>query len=412
MSYPAKDNKAEIDQLPGPRPVEAPPRDDGRDDVEVRPPRRKPSANDLRRQRTRRLILRALIVVGLPTIIATVYYTSIVTPRYESVAAFTVQSADGRGAAGLEFLLAAVPGTTATRDSLLVQAHIHSRDMFRRLIEEQGFIEHYSSPDVDYFSRLDASAGFEEQYDYYKDHVKAEYDSGAGIVKLRVQAFSAEKAQEIAQFIIQTSQDMVNQMMQDARRDRIELASREVDSAEQRVTAARQQILELQQEHSDLNPAASAEAILTVRSNLESQLAQAEAELNTLSANLQPDAPQLVAQRQKVSALRRQVAQQNRRLTGSDAEGLSGDIAAFEPLMAEKEFAQRALTAALKSLELARLEADRQHRYLVTISEPSAPDQPTHPRPFIAIITVFVLSLAALVIGSLFVASLREHANL
>ncbi|MCB1234312.1 MAG: hypothetical protein KDM91_04500, partial [Verrucomicrobiae bacterium] len=45
----------------------------------------------------------------------------------------------------------------------------------------------------------------------------------------------------------------------------------------------------------------------------------------------------------------------------------------------EKEFAQRAYESALASLELARVDADRQHRYLVTIAQPSSPDSATYP---------------------------------
>ena len=379
------------------------------------PPPVSPSnvARELRRKRARSLALRLGLGVGLPTLIAAVYFGFIATPQYESVGAFTIQSADNASAPTIELLVASVPGSGATRDAMLVQQYVQSRDMLRELIDDHGFIQHYSADSVDWWSRLPADAALEDVYDYYGDKVEAEYDSHSSVVTVSVRAFSAQKAHELASAILASSERKVNEMMEQARRDRIELAQREVSRAEERLGTARARMLELQGERSEINPMASAEAILGVRSGLEVELAEARAELNTLRATLQPGTPQLVAQQQRVAALARQVEEQSRRLAASDRpDGLSADIAAFEPAMAEKEFAQHAYESALKSMEIARVEASRQHRYLVMIARPSQPDEATHPRVFLMVLTVFVLSFALLGIGTLLLASIREHANL
>lgn len=377
------------------------------------PPPQPATTRDLRRRRARRLVLRLVLGVGLPTTIAAVYYGFLATPQYESTASFTIQSADSSGPASLELLIATVPGSGAPRDAMLVQSYVQSRDMLQQLVDEHDFIEHYSDPNIDYLSRLAPDASFEEVYEYYQDKVEAEHDTQSGVVTLRVRAFSAEKAREMADAILAASEAMMNRMMDQARQDRIELAEAEVQRAEKRLGDARRHLLELQGERSEIDPMASAEALLSVRSSLEAELAVARAELNTMRATLQPGTPQLVAQQQRVASLARQVEEQTRRLAADGtSEGLNADIAAFEPAVAEKEFAQHAYESALKSLELARLEASRQHRYLVTIARPSVPDEPTHPRVFVAVLTVFVLSFALLGIGWLLLASVREHANL
>jgi capsular polysaccharide transport system permease protein len=370
-------------------------------------------ARELRRKRARSLALRLGLGVGLPTLIAAVYFGFVATPQYESVGAFTIQSADNNAAPTIELLVASVPGSGATRDAMLVQQYVQSRDMLRELVDDHGFVEHYSAESVDWWSRLPAGAPLEDAYDYYDGKVDADYDSQSSVVTVNVRAFSAEKAHELASAILASSERKVNEMMEQARRDRIDLAQREVSRAEERLGAARARVLELQGERSEINPLASAEAILGVRSGLEVELAEARAELNTLRASLQPGTPQLVAQQQRVAALARQVQEQSRRLAASDRpDGLNADIAAFEPAMAEKEFAQHAYESALKSMEIARVEASRQHRYLVMIARPSQPDEATHPRVFLMVLTVFVLSFALLGIGTLLLASIREHANL
>ena len=87
------------------------------------------TAKELRKLRGRRLGLRMLIAVGLPTLIAAIYNGVLMTPRYESVTSFTVQSADGiQGGSALMMLVTNVPGT-ATRDVLVAVEYMRSRDM-------------------------------------------------------------------------------------------------------------------------------------------------------------------------------------------------------------------------------------------------------------------------------------------
>ncbi len=369
------------------------------------------TAKQLRRIRARKLMVRMLVGVGLPTALAAVYYGWLVQPQYESVTAFTIQSADGGGGtSALQLLVAAVPGS-ATRDVMLVQEYAESRDMLQILIRDHRWVEHYSKPSVDYLSRLDHDATFEEQYDYYIDHITLEHDSHSGVLTLKVRAFSRQKAHELGQAILDASEHMVNDLNDRARRDRIELARREVGRAERRLSTARQALREAQAEQGELDPRSSAAAVLEIRSHLEGELAVARAELTTLSATLQRDAPALVEQRHRVAALQRQIDEQNQRLSGGGGEGINNVIATFEPIVIEKEFAERAYSSAMTSLELARVDASRQHRYLVRIAGPSRPDDPAYPRFWYSMLTVIVLSFFLLGIGTLLIASVREHAN-
>jgi len=170
-------------------------------------------------------------------------------------------------------------------------------------------------------------------------------------------------------------------------------------------------LLEFQAQHDEINPMESAAAVLTVRSQLEGQLASARAELTAVRRTLQPDAPEVLALRSRIAALQVQVDSQTARLSNGET-GFAATIAAFEPLLVEKEFAQHAYQSALTALELARIEADRQNRYVVTVARPSVPDAPTHPDGVRGVLTVTVICFMLLGVGSLLLASVREHANL
>ena len=115
-------------------------------------------------------------------------------------------------------------------------------------------------------------------------------------------------------------------------------------------------------------------------------------------------------------AIRRLVcanAEESRRLVNPKGDkGLSNSMAHFDAAMVEKEFAQSAYQSALTSLEMARSEASRQHRYLATIAKPSVPNAETHPKRVRGVVTVVLLSAMLLGIVMLLVEAVREHARI
>ena len=382
-------------------------------DAPADPPRVPLSLQQLRRNRARQLLRKLALWIGAPTLLATLYFGVLAADQYESVSPFIVQTAEQQPSFGLESLLGAVPGSGSSRDALAIREYVLSRDVLHKLDKEHGFIAHYQSSDADWVARLAADAAFEEAYDYYKDKIVVDYDALSGVLTLKVRAFSAKKAQEFAQAIVGYSEHMVNQLAEKARQDSIRFAEQQVGMAEERLTSARAHILELQEEGADINPEASAAAALTIRSQLEGELAKARAELSAAQAFMRPDAARVVALRQRVNSLAQQVQRENRRLVDpKGADGMNNALAEFEPALLEKEFSQAAFASALKSLEVARAEAGRQHRYLAAIAAPSLPDEATYPRRLYNILTVFFLSVAAFAIGSLLIAALREHARI
>ncbi|MEQ8459579.1 MAG: hypothetical protein RLO52_01885 [Sandaracinaceae bacterium] len=368
------------------------------------------TAKQLRKMRARRLAVRLAVGVGLPTLLAALYVGAIATPRYESVSTFTIQSADAAPQVSAIQMLMSNVGGTASRDVMLVQEYARSRNMLAHLVAEHGFVDHFSEGG-DWFSGLSADAPTEEVYEFYLDHVSIEHDSQSGVLELRVQAFDPATAHRLGQAILAESERMVNELSDGARQDRIELSMTEVARAEERLGKARQALRQLQGERGDLNPMATAQAALEVRSRLEGELAIARAELSTVSATMPRNAPEVVAARRRVGALQQQIDMQSERLAGSQEDGLSAELAQFEPIVIEKEFAQHAYESAMASLEVARVDASRQHRYLVRISGPSQPERSAFPRFWYTVLSVLVLSFALLGVGTLLVASIREHAN-
>jgi capsular polysaccharide transport system permease protein len=374
----------------------------------------KANAKAVRRQRSRRLALRLGLYVLLPSALATTYYVGVASPQFESHATFTVQSSEQRPGLAMDGLLAGLAGGVGGgHDALIVRDYVLSRDMLARLDKERGFIAHYKSRGADFISRLRANASFEEAYDYFGHKVTCDYDQVSGAVTVHVRAFSPEQAAGVSAAILSYSEEMVNKLSDRERRDRTAYADAGVKRAEERLTAARKVIFGLQQQHSEFNPLATATSLMSIRTGLEAELAKARAEVMQLRSYMQDDAPQLRAANERVKAISAQVAGESRRMVDpAKPGGLNSSFSDFEAAMVEKEFAQKAYESSMATLEMARADAARQHRYVAIIAAPSKPDESTYPHRIRSVLTAFLVCFLLWGTITMMTAAVREHARL
>ncbi len=181
--------------------------------------------------RARRLGLVFAVAVVAPTVIATAYYGAVVTPQFESVAIAAVDSGlladqDKSGNKG-----------GAKRDLQVVRALIESRAMLEVLAKDHTLITHYQNADLDWFSRLTHAPGSDEALDYYQSHVTVEPNADATL-SVRVRAFSADKAHEVAVAIISEAERHLDEQSDLTRKHVIEQAETGVTSARQRLLDA------------------------------------------------------------------------------------------------------------------------------------------------------------------------------
>lgn len=421
MTAPAKKTPA-----PGPRPVP----DDAGAKAKAKPSKKaapakeakeaksppKPVADGkvierLRKQRMLGLAKRLGLFVLLPTLVAAIYYGGVASDQYESHAQFTVHSVEASAGAGLDGLLGGLAGG-ASRDTLIVRDHILSRDMLAQLDEEHGFSEAWKAPAIDVVARLPADATFEDAFEHYQDHVFVEYDSNSGVLTLVVRAPDPAMSKTFAKAILAHSENRVNELSLRERADRTRYAEEQVAKSEARLAEARKAVLEQQKNNAELSPQAEAGASMAIRTSLEGELARARANLMELQSFMTADAPKVKAARQRVKALSAQIGAEKSRVLGPKGDGgLAESMAEFEAAMVEKEFAEAAYRSAMTTLELARADAARQHRYLAVIAAPSLPDESTYPERWLGVLTVFLMSFLLMGIGSLLIASVREHAR-
>ena len=358
-------------------------------------------------------ILRSLaLVVGVPTLLASLYYGALASDVYVSEARFAIRSAKGPSASGgLAALLASPIVSSGSQDASVVADYVHSRDMLEAVQERFDLRAHYSDADVDFVSRLDPDANEEEVLEYFVDRLDILRDSQSDVLTLKARAYDPRTARDLGALVIALSERLVNEMSRRMERDAMETALAEVERAGEQMREASLAVTRFQNDNASINPAAESSALLGMVSGIEERIIETRAELGEKRAYMRESSPVVVALRNRLNALTRQLRLERGRLVGSDGETSEMNVllADFQPLLLAQELAQQRHASALGSLELARIEAQRKKQYLVTFIEPSLPDSAVEPRRLAGVLTVAVFAFLSYLIGGLLWSALRDH---
>ncbi|MDO6460984.1 hypothetical protein Q4485_09775 [Granulosicoccaceae sp. 1_MG-2023] len=356
-------------------------------------------------------ILRSIaIVVGIPTLLAAIYFSMFASDIYVSEAKFAIKSSkSGVSLTGMAAMFSGVD-SGAGQDAVVVEDYIQSRDLMDILDQELGLQNYYSSEEIDAVARLKPGATREEFLDYMNKRIDVYRDESSNVITLKIEAFSAELAKNIALAIIKHSEKLVNRLSSRMEIDSLELAKAEVEDAAQQVRDVSERLSQLRASTNSIDPAAESSSVMGLLSGLEAKLAETRAELSVKRAYLREKSPELQNLINRQKALEEQLENERKRLAG-DGSGntMNGLIQQYQPLILEEQLAREKYTAALAALESARVEAHRKKQYLVTYVNPTLPDEAVEPQRLMSVLVVMLYAFLVYSVGGLIWAALKEH---
>lgn len=369
---------------------------------------------DIVRRRRRRLMMlfaRLAVLVFLPTLIAGIYYFRISTPLYATHSEFVIQQSENP-AAGIASMFRGTQFATA-QDSIAVQSYLQSRDAMLRLDRDHGFRAHFSQPSIDPLTRLEPDATNEDLYRLYRKMVKISYDPTEGIVKMEVVAADPETSKRFAEALVGYAEEQVDQLSARLRENQMKDALAGYQDAERRVLEAQARVQTLQEELGVLDPLTESNALMGQISGFEIELQKKRLELEQLLDNPRPNQARVDGVRGDIERLERLITQLRSQLTqgGDSSASLAQVMGQLRIAEAELETRQMLLAQAVQQLETARLEANRQTRYLETSVSPVAPDEPAYPRAFENTLLAFLLFSGIYLMLSITASILREQAT-
>jgi len=357
-----------------------------------------------------RIPIAALLIVGLPTLLAMIYYLLIASPRYVSETQFIVRAQGSSAPTSLGVALQGVGLAPTQTDAFAVHRYITSRDSLTELSRRYAIADILAPRGTDAFSRFPRPWEGHSQEALYKGFqrfVTVGYDSTTGISTVRVEAFRPRDAQALTEALLSGGELLINRMNERSSTDAITQARQSRDEARARLSLAQQQLTIFRNREQFIDPEAAASQGAELIGGLLAQVAGLRADRDQLASEA-PNSPQLPVLDSRILAYERQIAAERTNLAGT-AGSLAPKISVYEDLALSRELADRELTQATASVISAEQEARRQKLYLDRVVAPSLPDEPSEPRRWLAILTVFATSVLVYGIGWLVYAGVREH---
>lgn len=369
---------------------------------------------DIARRRRRRLALlitRLATFVALPTFLAGYYFYEVATPMYATKSEFVIQQA--ASTSGAPPSLFSGMGLGGSQDSITVQSYLQSREAMIRLDTEFGFKKYFSDPAIDPIQRLAPDATNEEAYRTYQRNVKISFDPTEGIVKMEVIAPDPELSVGFSRALLAYAEEQVDQLTQRLREDQMAGARQNYEEAQARVLAAQQRVVELQEQRGVLSPEAEMNMRMGQINSLEVSLREQELTLQEMLDNPRPNQTRVEVAERNIERMRSMIDELRAELTrgggGSDSLArIRGELVVAE---GDLQTWRTLLAQSLQLMETARIEANRQVRYLETGVNPVAPDEPTYPRAFENTVVSFLILCGIYLMVSLTASILREQVS-
>lgn len=367
-----------------------------------------------RRFKMAMLSLRLLLFVALPTALAGYYFHAVATPMFATNSEFVIQQADaGSSSGGGLGGMFSGGAMSAQQDSISVQSYLLSRDALARLENDLGFREHFTGSSVDFLQRLTPESSNEDVYKLYKRKVVIGYDPTEGLIKMEVIAADPAVSEAFSRALIGYAEEQVDQLTARLRDDQMQGAMGSFGDAEARMLEAQQRVVNLQEQLGVVSADAELNSRMSQINAIETELRDARFRLETLLSNSRPNQAQ-VENLERIISLRET---EINGLRGSLTDGVEGS-ASLARISAELGVAQMDLSTrqailqqAAQQLETARIEANRQVRYLSTSVPPRAPDEATYPRAFENTVLAFVVFSGIYLMMSLTASILREQVS-
>lgn len=351
-------------------------------------------------------------IVGVPTLIAGVYFFAIASDLYVSEVKFIVRGPNKPPITSIASMIGG-SGVSANEDTFAVHEFLMSRDAVRKLEQANDLRGVLTRPEGDAVTRFPGflfwRKDFEALYRTYSHFVSVELDGSTGVSTLDVKAYRPEDAQNIARALLTYSEQLVNELNERARHDAVDAFEREVEKDQQQVADIQAKLTAYRIKEKMLDPKTAATGPLALLTQMQGQLASAQAQLAEAIKN-SPNGPQIPLIKTRVASLEKLITDERATITG-DTDSVAASLTEYERLDLQRQLGEKLLASAVASLESARLEAQRQQLYLETIAQPNLPDYPLYPSRIGSFATVVATCLLAYGIAWILVAGIREHAS-
>jgi capsular polysaccharide transport system permease protein len=353
--------------------------------------------------------LSALLVIGIPTLLAVAYYGFLASSQYITTFQFAVRGPSQANAVHAGGASALGGAGMMSPDSFVVTDYINSPQAVTDVEQAVDLRATFAKPDVDFWSRLMPASSTEDLNAYWTRMVWAHFDLISGNVSVSVRAFTPQESLRLAQVLVTASNEMFRKLNIQAQRDFVSAADENVRRAQEQLAAARQALFVFREESGGLvDPDRTAQAGAAITDELRKQLVTLRTQHASVLAAT-PNSPRLPSLASQIAVIEAQIGKDDTVGTAKAKSATPETLAEYQSLDLERQYADKQYTEALALKNQAYLTAQNQLSYLALFAAPTLAQTSLYPNRPRAIASVVLAAAAAWFVGMLIVFALRDH---
>lgn len=329
------------------------------------------------------VVLSFVLLVVLPMAVAGFYLWTRAADQYASTVGFSVRTEEVGSAIEILGGITELSGSSSSDTDILFE-FLQSQKLVRDIDNALDLRTIWSKAENDPIFAYDTSGTIEDLLDHWLRKVKVYYDTGTGLIELRVLAFDPDDANAIAEEVFAASSSMINELNAIAREDAIRYAREELENAVERLRQARQILTQFRNRNQIVDPTVDLQSQAGLLGSLEAELANSLIELDLLEETSRAGDPRIVQAERRVRVIEERIDAERKKLgfgSGTeDGDFLANLVGDYERLVVDREFAETAYVSALAAYDASLAEARRQSRYLAAHVLPTLAERAEYPK--------------------------------
>lgn len=349
------------------------------------------------------------LLVLVSTLVFGLYQMFVVSDRYISVAHVVLESPQvSSPELSFQSMFSGAGGNN--KDMLLLRDYLQSVDMLKIVDEKLDIRQHYANSEIDFFSALGSvDLPMEELHEYYLSKISIELDDYAGVLRLRIAAFTPEMSKSIADLMLVAGEQYMNLLGQRLAEDQIDFLEKQVDDLAVKLEESRQHLIEYQNKHGLISPDGVLENINKVIASLEAELASLRARKTALLTYQSKGSESIRSIDAEINAYIKQIREENSRMTEASGDALNVVTSEYQKLELRMQFAQENYSGALSALENTRIEAARKLKQISILQSPTLPEYAIEPRRFHNVIVFLLMAIFIGLILHMLIIIVEDH---
>lgn len=346
------------------------------------------------RRAARGLWMQAIMICVAPVAFAAYYLFAIATPLYEAQSVIAVTRAGSGAEASNSGLLGSLTSPDHMQEVFMAHEFIQSQAIMDRLEGETGLITLLSGEAIDPLRRLQNITGLSiDKRDQFARFVDSSVNVQTGLITLYVRTPDQDGAVATSEQILALVAEQVNALNSDVMSQRLALADQTVVAAQDDLTRAQSEVINLQIESGEANPSARIASVYETISQLEGEVLALSSEINRAEVAGQGES----FQNQRAIGLRDRLADQidaERAVLVSGEGSLNAQLQQHHLASLRVDIAEKALTSSLASQAEAHHAAALTASLFQVVVPPRTSKQPMAPNIPGTLLIVSILALA------------------